>query len=67
MLYGVWIQPGVSLSKAVAYFGLVILFLALASGFGLGPVGKRLRKLYAEEGKNSREGFKARQPWESGD
>ena len=64
VLYGVWIQPGSALSKPAAYIGLVVLFLAIASAFGLGPVGKRLKSLYVEENKKSREGMETKQPWE---
>ena len=66
LLYGVWIQPAGSLSNATAYLGLIILFLAIGSAFGTGPIGKRLRELYIEENKKSRENYKRRpQPWDT--
>lgn len=66
LLYGTWLQPVGSLSNAAAYLGLIILFLSIVSAFGIGPVGKILRKLYVEEDKKRREKYtKAKQPWET--
>ena len=66
LVYGVWIQPAGSLSSATAYLGLIILFLAIASALGIGPIGKRLRRLYIEENKKSREKYKRPpQPWDT--
>ena len=66
IIYGTLYQPGHSLSNMVACLGLVILLLAIVSVFGLGPIGKRLRKLYVEEKKEDQEKYKkATQPWET--
>jgi hypothetical protein len=66
LLYGVWIRSAGFLSNATAYLGLIILFLAIASAFGIGPIGRRLRGLYTEENKKSREKYKCPpQPWDT--
>ena len=66
VFYGTWYPPGGSLSRMLACLGLIMVFLAIISVFGLGPIGKRLRNLYAEEKKERREKYKrAPQPWET--
>ena len=66
IFYGALYQPGRSLSNVVACLGLIVLLAAIASAFGIGPIGKKLRNLYIEEKKEEREKYKiTTQPWET--
>ena len=65
IVYGTLYQPGPSLSSVAVCLGLILLFLAIGSIVGLGPIGKKLRNLYREEKKEERERYKRPdQPWE---